>query len=152
VISPSPMSFGEWCGFELRALSLLGRCSTTWAMSPVLSASVIFWAGTHICALVSLDHSPANSASYIAGMMDVCYLSPVFIIKMEPCELFCLCWPQTIILPSLPPKQLGLIIGVTYFTHLKSYVFKYCLQVNDFKLLPVVWRLACLYMDASHLT
>jgi ABC-type uncharacterized transport system permease subunit len=44
------LSFLTIVGFEFRALHMLGRHSTTWAMPPVLFALVILWMGSHIYA------------------------------------------------------------------------------------------------------
>jgi hypothetical protein len=54
-------------GFELRALPLLGRCSTTWAMLPALFALVIFQIGSHIFTWAVLDYNLIY-ISHLAGM------------------------------------------------------------------------------------
>jgi hypothetical protein len=48
-------------GFGLRALSLLGRCSTIWTMSLGLFALLIFQMRSCIFAQASLDHNPPTS-------------------------------------------------------------------------------------------
>jgi hypothetical protein len=52
-------------GFELRALSLLGRCSTT--CTPAFSASVILGIGSNIFIQVGLEGDPSVYAPQTAG-------------------------------------------------------------------------------------
>jgi hypothetical protein len=94
--------------FELKALHLLGRHSTTWAMSPALFCFSYFSESCFYC-------QPGLQSSYtvscIAGMTCTHYHAQLFI-----------CWDDdlTKALPglalssqSLPPEQLGLQMWVT---------------------------------------
>jgi hypothetical protein len=57
-------------GFELGTLRLLGRCSSTWATPPTLSALVSFQIGPCIFALAGLDHNllftPSSKLGWLA--------------------------------------------------------------------------------------
>jgi hypothetical protein len=58
----------EVLGFEFSNLSLLGKCSTTWAMSPVFFALVIFHIGSwHFSSWVGLRLWPSASTSQVVG-------------------------------------------------------------------------------------
>jgi hypothetical protein len=58
--------------WKLRALHLLGRCSTTWAMPQPFFALVIFLIGSHVFYPWSdLDCDPPTSSSSITGVIGV---------------------------------------------------------------------------------
>jgi hypothetical protein len=52
-------------GVWIHGLTLLGRCSTTWATPPVFFALVIFEIRSHIYAWAGLDHDPSIYACCI---------------------------------------------------------------------------------------
>jgi hypothetical protein len=85
--------------FDLRSLSLLGRNSTTWAMSSALFCFSYFSDRvSHFCPELALDYSPPTCASNIAGITDTQKHAPN--IGWDVVSLgFCLGWPQTANLP-----------------------------------------------------
>jgi hypothetical protein len=61
-----PLSlFFHSSGFELRALNLLGRHSTTLAMPLAFFALVIFELGPHVYAQLGLDNYPPIYTSHV---------------------------------------------------------------------------------------
>jgi hypothetical protein len=65
-------------GIQLRASCLLGECSTTWVMPPVLLLFVcLFFFQIRSCTFVCsvLNHDSPISVSWVAGITDACHLS-----------------------------------------------------------------------------
>jgi hypothetical protein len=89
-----------WGGvFELRAMCLLGRCSTTWGTMQILFALGIFWIGSHIYAWVDWTMILLFSLPTFLGWQ-VCATCPAFIGWDRVWLMFCPGWPWTMILLS----------------------------------------------------
>jgi hypothetical protein len=101
-------------GFELRALCLLGRCSTVRATPTSLFALVILeivFCFLPRLAWTSIFLSYASHCSW-----DDKHVPPgpaFFSIEIGPCEPFCLGWPGTTILP-ISASQVVMTIGVSH--------------------------------------
>jgi hypothetical protein len=77
---------------ELRASSLLGRYSTTWAIPPGLFVLVILETRSHFC-----PGQPGSQASYsmlptIAGMTGTCNMPSFFLLRWGSHKLFFFAW------------------------------------------------------------
>jgi hypothetical protein len=70
-----------------------------------------YFSDRFLCILLrpASNHNPFTYASHVAGITDM-YHKALLIF-------FCLSWPQTLILLSLPPKYLGLQVWATMFGH-----------------------------------
>jgi hypothetical protein len=97
--------------FELKAWHLLGRCSTTWAMTPALFGLVIFHIGSCIYTQSSLDYYPSIYDSCIAGMSAVCHHAQVLVIWNRVLQPFCLVWPWITVLLILASQVLTPILS-----------------------------------------
>jgi hypothetical protein len=106
-------------GFELRALPLLVRGCTSWAMFPALFALVIFHTESHIYA----QGWPGPPSSYLYTLNswdDRCMLlCPVFFSWDGVSQTFCLGWPGTSILP-ISTFWISGITGKSHHTQLTS--------------------------------
>jgi hypothetical protein len=80
-------------GVEFRAWSLLGLCSTAWAMPPALFALTILAIGSHFA------QASLFMLSAITRMAGTCHYIQPFSIEMESHKCFCLSWPGISILP-----------------------------------------------------
>jgi hypothetical protein len=96
-------------GFELRALHLLDRCSTTSGMPPALFALVILETGFHF--LPRLTWTSDFMFPAFTGMTDLGHHVQIFPIQMESCKLFGPGCPGTTILSS----QVARIIDVSHW-------------------------------------
>jgi hypothetical protein len=74
----------EALGFEFKTLSLLGKHSTTWAMSSVLVLLVCLLRKGFALTLpwLFLNWNPPTLASYVAGITGVCH-HPFLILEMD---------------------------------------------------------------------
>jgi hypothetical protein len=65
--------------FELKALSLLGRCYATSTTPTTLFAVGIFQVGSHAYAQAILDYNPPIYTSHVGGMSGACHLDQFFL-------------------------------------------------------------------------
>jgi hypothetical protein len=71
---------GVVLGFELRALNLLGRYSTTWTIPQPFLLQVFLEIGSQMYAQAGLDSSPPIYASHVAGIAGICTTMPSFLL------------------------------------------------------------------------
>jgi hypothetical protein len=111
-------------GFEFGASCLLNRHTTIWATPLALFPLVIFEIGYHIFPWADLNHV---LLTYTSHRVMVLLWDPVWdyknappysasVVDMRPC-LFCLDWPQTVML-WISASQVAKIIGVNYYAWL----------------------------------
>jgi hypothetical protein len=83
--------------FELRAVDLLGRYSTTWANPPTLFYFSYFLERvSHFCLQLTLDHGP----TYASQVTEITATHHIWLAGWNGIWLtFCPGWPQTAILP-----------------------------------------------------
>jgi hypothetical protein len=82
-------------GYELRASCLLSRWSTTGATSPVIFTLGVFQFGSPVYDWVGLTCDPPIYAFRKGGMTPP---QPDLLVKVGIFQVFCLAWPQTLIL------------------------------------------------------
>jgi hypothetical protein len=82
-------------GFELRALDLLDKHSTTWVTPPALCFRFVClfpsraW---YLCPAWSGSRSSSICSSWIAGMTGACHYPQLLLIEMGVSQTFCLFW------------------------------------------------------------
>jgi hypothetical protein len=79
--------FSSILGFELRALCLLSKFSTTSTTYPALLALVIFEISFHIYAQAVLDHNLPVYVFYIAEMTDAFPCLAILLVEMKSSKL-----------------------------------------------------------------
>jgi hypothetical protein len=106
---------------ELRTSHLLGRCSTTFAMSPALFTYSYIW---DKIACFCQDHS--TYASHIAGITGTCHTLNLF-VQMKVSLTFCQGWSQSGILISA--SQAAVITSMYHYTYPMFYIFDVIIYV-----------------------
>jgi hypothetical protein len=86
-------------GFELRALPLLGRCSTIWIMPVAVILLWLFWKQDFTFCPGWPGRWFYFNLSAIAEMTVYATISSLYPLKWGSAKLFCLGWPGTKILP-----------------------------------------------------
>jgi hypothetical protein len=101
-------------GIKFRTLFLLGKCSTTWDMTPSLFASGYFWDMVLFYAWSGLVQDHLICASLSSWGWQVHPTTPSHWLRWV-LWTFCLGWPWTAILP-ISSSQIARIAGLSHYT------------------------------------
>jgi hypothetical protein len=116
------IGFLALCRFELRALFLLGKHSTTWVTTLSLFVLGIFQIGPHIYAWVSMYYDLTVYTSNIAWMIGRHHHAWLFICWMKSCKILTWDGLQSPSFWAQPLEYLGLRAWATTVSHIIGFL------------------------------